>query len=116
MFSLVFYLQPKKAFASIRLPQEEWHCRLGHPSFAVVQHVLQSNKIPCISNSTNSICNACQQGKTNQLPFPSSNSVSLSPLELIFSDVWGPVHTSVGGPNTILVSSMILVNLLGYNC
>ena len=43
------------------------------------------------------VCNACQQGKAHRLPFPRSSSVSSFPLELIFSDVWGPSKTSSGG-------------------
>ena len=32
----------------------------------------------------------------HQLPYPVSTSVSTKPLQLIFSDVWGPAPTSVG--------------------
>lgn len=42
------------------------------------------------------ICDACQQGKSHQLPYPKSTSVSSSPLDLVFSDVWGPAPQSVG--------------------
>lgn len=47
------------------------------------------------SNKT-SICDACQQGKSHQLPYPRSTSVSSSPLDLVFSDIWGPAPNSVG--------------------
>lgn len=50
-----------------------------------------------MNNSDTFICNACQQAKCHQLPFPLSTSVSSTPLNLIFSDVWGPAVTSVGG-------------------
>jgi histone deacetylase 1/2 len=46
-----------------------------------------------------SICDACQKGKNHQLPYPKSTSVSNNPLELVFSDVWGPAPTSVGKNN-----------------
>jgi hypothetical protein len=42
------------------------------------------------------VCDACQQGKSHQLLYPNSSSVSREPLELIFSDVWGPAPESVG--------------------
>jgi hypothetical protein len=42
------------------------------------------------------ICDACQMGKSHQLPYPRSTSVSTSPLDLVFSDVWGPVPSSIG--------------------
>jgi hypothetical protein len=45
------------------------------------------------------VCDACQQGKSHQLPFPKSVSVSKTPLELVFSDVWGPAPTSAGKHN-----------------
>jgi hypothetical protein len=43
------------------------------------------------------VCNACQLAKSHQLPYSSSIHHSTKPLELIFSDVWGPAPTSVGG-------------------
>lgn len=38
-------------------------------------------------------------GKSDQLPFPKSTSVSIAPLEHVFSDVWGPAPSSVGNKN-----------------
>nr|ABA98728.2 retrotransposon protein, putative, Ty1-copia subclass [Oryza sativa Japonica Group] len=35
------------------------------------------------------------QAKGHQLPYPKSSSVSSHPLELVFSDVWGPAPVSV---------------------
>jgi histone deacetylase 1/2 len=42
------------------------------------------------------VCDACQKGKSHQLPYPKSFSESSAPLELVFSDVWGPAVESVG--------------------
>jgi histone deacetylase 1/2 len=49
------------------------------------------------SNKTLAVCDACQQGKSHQLPFVSSSRVVTTPLELVYSDVWGPAQTSVSG-------------------
>jgi histone deacetylase 1/2 len=77
-----------------------WHCHLGHPAFPVVQQVLSRNQIPFDPESNKeTVCDACQQGKSHQLPYPKSVSVSNNPLDLIFSDVWGPAPTSVGRNN-----------------
>jgi histone deacetylase 1/2 len=46
-----------------------------------------------------SVCDSCQQAKSHQLPYPISTSVSTVPLQLIFSDVWGPAPTSGGHHN-----------------
>jgi histone deacetylase 1/2 len=76
-----------------------WHPRLGHPSLQVVQHVLRSHELPSThkSNKIESICDTCQQGKSHQLPFSFSTRVTKVPLEIIYSDVWGPAQTSVSG-------------------
>jgi hypothetical protein len=74
-----------------------WHHRLGHASTSIVQQVLSRHKISFASDSNNKqVCDACQKGKSHQLPYPKSTSVSTSPLDLVFSDFWGPAPTSVG--------------------
>jgi histone deacetylase 1/2 len=73
-----------------------WHHRLGHASSRAVQQILSRHKLPFTHSQNNSVCDACQQGKSHQLPYPVSTSVSSSPLDLVFSDVWGPAPTSVG--------------------
>ena len=75
----------------------KWHSRLDHPSFAVVQQVLSKNSISFVADlNKETVCDACQNGKSHRLPYPRSTSISLNPLELVFSDVWGPAPTSVG--------------------
>ena len=87
----------KTSFGATKLPTSRWHSRLGHPSSSVVSQVLSQNQIPFVSESNKGqVCDACLKGKSHQLPYPVSSSESSSPLELIFSDVWGPAPTSVG--------------------
>jgi hypothetical protein len=74
-----------------------WHDHLGHPSSVIVQRVHSDNKLAFSKESTSDVvCDACQCGKSHQRPFPRYVSVSKTPLELVFSDVWGPGPTSVG--------------------
>ena len=88
----------KKSLTSVKASQDLWHCQLSHPSSTIVQRVLQENNLRVIASNDNStVCNACQQAKSHQLPFSLSNNVSSSPLELVFTDVWGPALTSKGG-------------------
>lgn len=57
--------------------------------------MLSSNKLPCNNDRIiDSACDACQLAKSHQLPYTQSNKVSSPPLELIFSDVWGPATIS----------------------
>jgi histone deacetylase 1/2 len=83
---------------SARVSKEQWHRRLGHPSSQIVSSILSLNKISFCNNLAHAhVCNACQMAKSHQLPFPHSNHVSTAPLDLIYTDVWGPAINSVGG-------------------
>jgi histone deacetylase 1/2 len=74
-----------------------WHHRLGHASSRVVQQVVSRYSLPVLPESNNdSVCDACQCGKSHQLPYLVSISVSDGPMDLIFSDVWGPAPSSIG--------------------
>ena len=89
-----------QAFSGVRVSPTHWHARLGHPAAPIVRHVLHRHELPVVSNKTaETICDACQQGKSHQLPFSESSRVVKHPLELVFSDVWGHAQTSVSGHN-----------------
>jgi histone deacetylase 1/2 len=89
-----------QAFSGVRTSSSHWHSRLGHPASPIVSHVLQRHDLPTTpSNKSLAVCDACQQGKSHQLPFVSSSRVVKHPLEIVFSDVWGPAQTSVSGHN-----------------
>jgi hypothetical protein len=82
--------------------QARWHSHLGHPSLQIVRHVLGHNNLPVSNESfATEVCDAYQQGKNHQLPYPTSVSVSTVPLELVFSDVWGPAPESMGRKSII---------------
>jgi histone deacetylase 1/2 len=90
----------KQALAVSKPTTSLWHRRLGHASSQVVQQVLGRHKLP-VSHSQNNtrVCDACQSGKSHQLPYPRSTSVSSHPMDLVFSDVWGPAPNSIGRHN-----------------
>jgi hypothetical protein len=74
-----------------------WHSRLGHPSFKIVEHVISKNNLLCSQGSdTESVCNACQQAKSHQLPYSKSTSRSEFPLQLVYTDVCDHAPESVG--------------------
>lgn len=76
----------KQALGVVKVSKDSWHSRLGHPSSQVVQQVLSRHNLPFHKESNNHVCDACQQGKSHQLPFVRSTSTSSRPLDLIFSD------------------------------
>jgi hypothetical protein len=75
-----------------------WHQRLGHPSAYIFQHLLRHQHLPLVGpvNSFR-VCESCQLGKSNQLPFSKSIRSSTSPLETIHSDVWTSLVSSLSG-------------------
>jgi histone deacetylase 1/2 len=87
----------KQAFGVNKPSLDRWHSRLGHPAMPIVERVIKNFNLPFSHESIkHSICDACQRAKSRQLPYAKSDSVSNQPLELVFSDVWGPAPNSVG--------------------
>ena len=68
-----------------------WHFRLGHPSSLILNKVFQQCRTPLsVNQSSTSFCSSCQLGKSHRLYASSSTTKSTAPLQLVFSDVWGP--------------------------
>jgi hypothetical protein len=63
---------------------DRWHNRLGHPSTTIVQRVIREFNLPSLAPEIKDlVCNAWQQAKRHQLPYPKSTSVSNHPLDLV---------------------------------
>ena len=96
-----------QSFLCHRVPLEVWHYRLGHPSYCTVQQIRSKHNLPVSTNKAPASCIVCQQGKSHRLPFSSSESKSTFPLELIFSDVWGPSPVLSTSGNKYYVSFVV---------
>jgi hypothetical protein len=88
----------KLVFSAIKIAIDRWHNRLGHLSRDIVHRIISNNNLPCafFDSSSHHVCDACACAKAHQLPYQVSLSRSSVPLELIFSDVWGPAIESFG--------------------
>jgi hypothetical protein len=82
---------------------ELWHCCLGHLNVKGV-HAFQNmvsgmnlGNMPCPTSSF--VCEGCIEGKQHHKPFPSDGGMrATNPLEIVHSDVCGPMRTtSLGG-------------------
>nr|KYP43099.1 Retrovirus-related Pol polyprotein from transposon TNT 1-94 [Cajanus cajan] len=62
-----------------------WCNHLGHPHFQVLKHIFPFKFTP-----TSFTCSDCLSNKSHQIPFFKSTLSTTRPLEIIFSDVWGP--------------------------
>lgn len=72
-----------------------WHQRLGHPNNHTLKLVLQHCNISTINKEKDisTFCNACCIGKAHRLHSPTSHTIYTHPLQLVFSDLWGPSPT-----------------------
>jgi histone deacetylase 1/2 len=67
-----------------------WHLRLGHPNDNTFKRVMQSCNFSVANKDKMPFCTACCVGKSHRLHSPASHTVYHKPLELVFSDLWGP--------------------------
>ncbi|KAH9741041.1 retrovirus-related pol polyprotein from transposon RE2 [Citrus sinensis] len=63
------------------------HQRFGHPNKHALKNILSSLALPA---SIPDFCDACQYGKMHQLSFYSTGIKTKTPLELVYTDLWGP--------------------------
>ena len=78
-----------------------WHMRLSHVSYSKLDMMMKKSMLkglPQLEVRTDSICAGCQYGKAHHLPYEESKFKAKEPLELIHSDVLGPItQASIGG-------------------
>ncbi|CAL9014755.1 unnamed protein product [Prunus brigantina] len=78
-----------------------WHMRLGHVSYHKLSVIMKKSMLkglPKLDVRTDTVCAGCQYGKAHQLPYEGSKFKAKEPLELIHSDVFGPVkQPSISG-------------------
>ncbi|KAA8519335.1 hypothetical protein F0562_013591 [Nyssa sinensis] len=67
-----------------------WHSRLSHPSIKLVQSTLRKHGIPYDPLSLSYFCNARAMAKHHRLPASLRLNRSKTPLDVVFSDLWGP--------------------------
>jgi hypothetical protein len=77
---------------------------LGHPAFRICFNVLSIFNLPVSSNNQLLTCSACHMSKSKQLHFSLSSTRVNHPLELIYTDVWGPAPMFSTNGNKFYVS------------
>ena len=85
---------------------ELWHRRFGHLGYDNLYKLQSKGMVNGISvaasqfkeHQQHGVCEPCIQAKQHRLPFPTSDTISTKPLQLIHMDVCGPLEeTSRGG-------------------
>lgn len=81
-----------------------WHRRMGHLNFGSVRNILNDFCISNVENvQENMNCEVCAKGKQCRRPFKKSGARASDVLQLIHSDLCGPINVaSMGGARYIL--------------
>ncbi|KAL0427813.1 UNVERIFIED_CONTAM: Retrovirus-related Pol polyprotein from transposon RE2 [Sesamum latifolium] len=77
------------------------HMRLSYVSYSKLDTMMKKSMLkglPKLEVRRDTVCAGCQYGKAHELPYEESNFRAKEPLELIHSDVFGPIRqASIGG-------------------
>jgi transposase InsO family protein len=74
---------------------ELWHRRLAHINYKALPYICKAvTGLPELKGDHKGVCNGCAQGKNIKNPFPKRDSKTEGVLELIHSDVCGPMPSS----------------------
>jgi transposase InsO family protein len=75
--------------------EEYWHRRLAHINYKALPYICKAvTGLPELKGDHEGICNGCAQGKNIKNPFPKRDNKAEGVLELIHSDVCGPMPSS----------------------
>lgn len=79
-----------------------WHCKLAHQNVSYIKQFLRKNNIDFLDEKI--VCEQCLSGKQHRLPFYESESRATEPLELVHTDICGPMEEeSLGGARYFLL-------------
>ncbi|KAI0923982.1 hypothetical protein AcV5_010529 [Taiwanofungus camphoratus] len=88
-------LEHAQLSATLPLDLNLWHRRLAHHSYADVQKMIKEDLVTGLvlesKQQPDPICEPCLAGKMHANSFPSSLQRATQPLELIHSDIHGPL-------------------------
>ena len=98
--------EPVRAMTSVESSQEKWHLRLGHLNRKGM-NLLKNGMVTGVEFSDDgqgTQCIPCLEGKQTKFPFKSSSKRAKEVLELVHSDLQGPMEVeSWGGARYCLI-------------
>jgi transposase InsO family protein len=96
-FPLEWKNMSSNAYSCTEDESKLWHKRFGHANYTSLKNLNEFELVenmPKVNDDT-CVCDICQMGKQTRLPFPKNQSRrALSKLQLVHSDVCGPMRTS----------------------
>lgn len=92
LYRLDFFVENNTDSYESDLSLAIWHLRLGHISKSGLNKLMKSGYIKANESALkNFFCNMCFNGKLSELPWKNNCTLATRPLELVHSDIFGPV-------------------------
>ena len=101
----LFYLregQNKACAVSTDAPNDtkEWHRKLGHLNWRDILSMLRNDAVSGMNFRDNDVlpaCDTCAANKLSSLPFPKRGKRTTAPLEIVHTDLCGPMRKESHG-------------------
>ena len=74
-----------------------WHLRLGHINQNRIQRMIKDGILGPLENESLPLCESCLEGKMTKRPFSAKGVRATVPLDLVHTDVYGPINVQVRG-------------------
>lgn len=81
----------------------QWHRRLAHRNLDAIK-AMKKEGLKISECNCSDVCEACMMGKMSRLPFPRESRRTKNVLDVIVSDVCGPIQESSLGGNRYLIT------------
>ena len=74
-----------------------WHLKLGHINLDRINQLVKDGPLRELNVGTLPVCESCLEGKMTKRPFSAKGKRSKEPLQLVHSDVYGPLSVQARG-------------------
>ena len=91
-----------------------WHLRLGHINLDRINRLVKDGPLRELNFGTFPVCESCLEGKMTKRPFSAKGERSKEPLQLVHSDVCGPLSVQARGGYEYFVTFIDDYSRYGY--
>ena len=91
-----------------------WHLRLGHISLDRINRLVKDGPLRDLRVGTLPVCESCLEGKMTKRPFSAKRTRAKEPLQLVHSDVCGPLNVQARGGYEYFISFIDDYSRYGY--
>ena len=91
-----------------------WHLRLGHINLRRIQRLVNDGPLSSLQVETFPLCESCLEGKMTKRPFTSKGHKAKEVLELVHSDLCGPMNIQAKGGFEYFVTFVDDYSRYGY--